>query len=151
MIQRILAALDGSFRAPDVFDAAVEVAEKFDSTIYVLRAISFPQEWQAAAAGSHTDPLPAYLTRAALEELGCLMVPVASRRFVVAPPLVRVGEAWKVIVAVSNELDVDLIVIGSHGYRGLDRLLGTNAGRVVNLARRNVLVVHDPAQERDPP
>jgi nucleotide-binding universal stress UspA family protein len=37
---------------------------------------------------------------------------------------------------------VDLIVIGSHGYHGLDRVLGTTAARVSNLARRNVLVVH---------
>ena len=39
-------------------------------------------------------------------------------------------------------MKADLIVLGSHGYHGLDRLLGTTAGKVVNLARRNVLVVH---------
>jgi nucleotide-binding universal stress UspA family protein len=36
---------------------------------------------------------------------------------------------------------VDLIVIGSHGYDALDRLLGTTAAKVVNHADRSVLVV----------
>jgi nucleotide-binding universal stress UspA family protein len=49
---------------------------------------------------------------------------------------------WKAILGVAERLDVDLIVIGSHGYGGLDRVLGTNAARVVNLGDRSVLVVH---------
>jgi nucleotide-binding universal stress UspA family protein len=36
-----------------------------------------------------------------------------------------------------------LIVIGSHGFSGIDRLLGTTAGRVVNHADRSVIVVRD--------
>jgi nucleotide-binding universal stress UspA family protein len=37
-----------------------------------------------------------------------------------------------------------LIVIGSHGYGGLDRVLGTTAARVVNHALCSVLVVRPP-------
>jgi nucleotide-binding universal stress UspA family protein len=33
--------------------------------------------------------------------------------------------------------------VGSHGYHGLDYLLGTNASKVANLAHRDVFVVHD--------
>ena len=35
----------------------------------------------------------------------------------------------------------DLIVIGSHGYSGIDRLIGTTAAKVVNHAKQSVLVV----------
>ena len=35
----------------------------------------------------------------------------------------------------------DLVVIGSHGYGGLDRLLGTTAAKVANRAPCSVLVV----------
>ena len=38
-----------------------------------------------------------------------------------------------------------LIVIGSHGYGGIDHLLGTTAARVVNHADRPVLVVRGPS------
>ena len=65
-------------------------------------------------------------------------------------PIVRTGDPWRVILEVGDELDVDLIVIGSHGYKGIDRLLGTTAANVVNMARRNVLVVHArPAAPRE--
>jgi universal stress protein F len=48
---------------------------------------------------------------------------------------------WDGICTAAKENDVDLIVLGSHGYGGLDKILGTNAGKVVNHADRNVLVV----------
>lgn len=37
--------------------------------------------------------------------------------------------------------DVDLIVIGLHGYGTLDRILGTTAAKVTNHTDRNVLVI----------
>ena len=40
--------------------------------------------------------------------------------------------------------NVDLIVIGSHGYGGIDRVIGTTAAKVVNHADRSVLVVRSP-------
>ncbi len=55
---------------------------------------------------------------------------------------VATGRPWVEILRKAVEIDADLVVIGSHGYRGWDRLLGTTAGRVVDLADRNVLVVH---------
>jgi nucleotide-binding universal stress UspA family protein len=48
---------------------------------------------------------------------------------------------------VSDELDVDLIVLGSHGYYGMDRILGTTAANVANLAHRGVLVVRERADK----
>ena len=49
--------------------------------------------------------------------------------------------AWDGICHAARELDVDLIVIGSHGYGAIDRVIGTTAAKVVNHADRNVLVV----------
>jgi nucleotide-binding universal stress UspA family protein len=43
----------------------------------------------------------------------------------------------------ARAIGADLIVIGSHGYGGLDRVLGTTAARVVNHADRSVLVVRN--------
>jgi nucleotide-binding universal stress UspA family protein len=42
---------------------------------------------------------------------------------------------------VARTVDVDLIVLGSHCYHGLDRVLGTVAAKVVNRADRDVFVV----------
>lgn len=146
MIRTILVALDGSTRAPGVYDAAAEIAERFGATLHPLRAISVPPEFPAAAAGSRTDPLPTHLTQEASEAIARIVSSVPSRNIVSRPPIVRVGEPWRLIIEVGDDIAADLIVIGSHGYHGLDRILGTTAARVANVAHRNVLVVHEHAE-----
>jgi nucleotide-binding universal stress UspA family protein len=142
VIRRILVPLDESPRAAGVLEAALEIAERFGASLRLFRAIAVPPDWPAAAAGNPVDPLPGHLTDLAVAELDELGRR-AAERVVVVPPIARIGEQpWRLIVALADELDVDLVVIGSHGYHGLDRVLGTNAGRVVNFAHRNVLVVH---------
>ena len=53
----------------------------------------------------------------------------------------QIGVAWDSICNYAREHDVDMIVIGSHGYRFIDRIIGTTAAKVVNHADRAVLVV----------
>ena len=55
----------------------------------------------------------------------------------------HVGSPWDGICRAAVEHDADLIVIGSHGYGTMDRLLGTTAAKVVNHADRPVLVVRE--------
>jgi nucleotide-binding universal stress UspA family protein len=54
---------------------------------------------------------------------------------------VTIGAPWQAICDAARDENVDLIVIGSHGYSAVDRLLGTTAAKVVNHADRSVLVV----------
>ncbi|HEX8792229.1 MAG TPA: universal stress protein [Polyangiaceae bacterium] len=142
MINRILVAVDGSDRAPMVFAAAVEIAAHFRAALRPFRAVMVPPEFPAAAAGSRSDPLAWHLLETAEEELAQL-IPDAPPGVLIEPPVVRIGQAWRLILAVADEIDADLVVIGSHGYHGLDRILGTTAARVANVSTRNVLVVHD--------
>jgi len=146
MIRTILVALDGSTRAPGVYDAAAEIAERFGATLQPLRAISVPPEFPAAAAGSRTDPLPMHMAEEAAGAIARIVSSVPPRNVLSRSPIVRAGEPWRLIIEVSDEIGADLIVIGSHGYHGLDRLLGTTAARVANVAHRNVLVVHEHAE-----
>jgi nucleotide-binding universal stress UspA family protein len=143
MIKRILVALDGSERAAGVFDAGVSLAERFGAYLYPFRAIEVPPEFPAAAAGSKLDPLPSLMTATAMEEMLALAAGAQARNVAVQAPLVRQGQPWRMILEAADELDADVIVVGSHGYHGLDRILGTTAGKVANLARRNVFVVHN--------
>lgn len=142
MINRILVALDGSDRAAGVFGAAADMAAHFRATLRPFRAVVVPPEFPAAAAGSRPDPLASHLLETAEAELAEL-VNGAPAGVIVEPPLVRVGQPWRLILTVAEEIDADLIVVGSHGYHGLDRILGTTAARVANVSSRNVLVVHD--------
>jgi len=140
MINRVLVALDGSSRAPDVFDAAAEIALRFDAALDLLRVIVVPPEFPPAAHMAVGDPLIKQLIGAAEADLAR----IADRSPVRIDGIhVRQGRSWRAILDVSELLDVDLVVIGSHGYHVLERMVGTTAARVSNLSRRNVLVVHE--------
>jgi nucleotide-binding universal stress UspA family protein len=142
MFHKILAALDASERAPSVFDVAVQVARLSGARLYVLRAVLVPPEFPPAAAGSPADPLVARMATDAMQDLSRL-VAATPENVALQPPMVRLGTPWRMILETAEECDVDLIVIGSHGYHGWDRVLGTTAGRVANSSTRSVLVVHE--------
>jgi nucleotide-binding universal stress UspA family protein len=141
VIRRLLVALDASARAPHVLAAACEIAQRFAASVVPLRIITIPLDFPPAAHLAHGDPLPAYLTEVATRELGVLLGSVPAG-VVAEAPCIRTGQPWRAIVDAAEELDADLVVIGSHGYHGVDRILGTTAGKVANLSRRNVLIVH---------
>ena len=63
-----------------------------------------------------------------------------------AGSMFRTGNPYEEIVSAAKETGIDLIVIGSHGYTGLGRLLlGSTADRVLQYAPCPVLVVKAPA------
>jgi universal stress protein A len=150
VIARVLVALDGSPRAPGVFDAAAELAARFGATLFPFRALFVPPEFPPAAAGSRADTLPDHLSKVAIDDLLRLAARPALVGARIEAPTVRLGTPWRLIIELSDELDVDLIVMGSHGYHVLDRILGTTAARVANLAQRHVYVVHDRSERAIP-
>jgi universal stress protein F len=146
MIRSILAAVDTSPRAPGVLAAAREVAARFGATLHVYRAVYVPPDIPAGAP-SGDDRGAAHMQRHADDDLRRIVGDAPDR---VEPVELTDEPPYRAILAAADRLDVDLIVIGSHGYRGIDRILGTNAARVVNLGLRNVLVVHE-RPPRPPP
>ena len=60
--------------------------------------------------------------------------------------LLKVGPEWERILDAVKEANVDLIVMGTQGRRGLPRLiLGSVAEKVVRLSPVPVLTVHGPS------
>jgi len=61
--------------------------------------------------------------------------------------LVRSGDPAEVIVNLANELQVDIIVMATHGHKGFTRLLlGSVAERVLREARQPVLTLRPEIQ-----
>ncbi len=140
-MRSILVAVDGSPRAVGVFTAGTDIARAMRAHVFLYRAVTIPPDFAPAAATKHGDPLPPFLEREARVELLGLMeqVPDVSCE----PRIEQAIQPWRAILAAADKVDADLIVLGSHGYHGWDRVLGTTAGKVANLAHRDVLVVHD--------
>jgi len=146
-VVRVLVALDETPRAAHVLDVALQVVEHLGGVAVPFRAVQVPPEFPPAAATSHRDELPAHLVAEATHALERLVANAPAGR--VAAPVVRIGQPWRAIVEVADEQGVDLIVIGSHGYHGLDRLLGTVSRHVADAAHHDVLIAHDESSAAD--
>jgi universal stress protein F len=138
-VKRILVALDGSLRAPTVLAAAARLAELTSGKLVLFRAIGIPSDVPREVLNVVDRRLEDLLIGNAHAELERIAATLPRDRVerIVTP----FATAWDGICCTARELDVDLIVIGSHGYGVIDRVLGTTAAKVVNHADRNVLVV----------
>jgi universal stress protein F len=138
-MDRILVALDDSPRAKAVLAHAVGLARRGGGKLRLLRAVMLPAEMPSnlwAVTPNKAVESAVDVARSQLQELANSVPPE-----LLDGATAQVGVAWDAICAAAREHDVDLIVIGSHGYRLLDRILGTTAAKVVNHADRSVLVV----------
>lgn len=140
MIRSLLVALDDSPRARTVMRVAGELARAFDARVFLFRIVDVPHEFPPAAH-VRRDELEDILIERAREA-------VVALAFQFPEAIVEVvadsGNApWRLVIEKAERVDVDVIVIGSHGFGGLDRFFGTNAARIADRAHRHVFVVHD--------
>ena len=139
----ILVALDGSPRAPLVLTTAIATARARGTRLMLFRSVGVPADVPQDLWRMSDEPLLDILEERAEEYLEDCDASV--------PPEVRggtkvvVGAPWQAICDTAGSVRCDLIVLGSHGYSGIDRLLGTTAAKVVNHAPCSVLVVRETA------
>lgn len=139
----ILVALDASPRARDVFETAVNLARKVGGKLVLFRAVGLPLGLPPEAYSMSPDALEVMLEREAREYLEGMAAEVPEGYF--QQVLVHTGTPWRSVCAVAEQVGADLVVIGSHGYQGVDRLIGTTAAKIVDHAKCSVLVVRSHA------
>jgi nucleotide-binding universal stress UspA family protein len=136
---RIFVAVDNSERATLVLDAAAKLASLTDGKLVLFRAVGISPELSKELLEVTDARLEEILLRNARADLEQRAKGIPAAR--IEKILVAFGTAWDEICRQAREVGADVIVIGSHGYSGFDRLLGTTAAKVVNHADRNVLVI----------
>jgi universal stress protein F len=144
----ILVALDGSPRAESVLAGAVGVARSRRAQLVLMRSIGVPADIPQDLWRSTDESLLDLLERRARAFLAQCdeKVPVEMR----GGTVVVIGSPWQSICDTAHSVRAELVVIGSHGYSGIDRLLGTTAAKVVNHAPCSVLVVRGRPDESTP-
>ena len=137
-ITNILVPTDFSACSEQALDYALEVAAKLDARVHLLSVIGVPTYGVAELGVGITAPMIDNLiadNQTALDQ-------VARDKKGIAQTLVRVGDARDVILRTAEELTADLIVMGTHGRRGISRaLLGSVAEMIVRTSPVPVLTV----------
>ncbi len=146
-LRQILVPVDFTETSERALSYAVEVARKFEASITVLHAYQIPVYGFPDGAYITAADVAAQLSTAAQGRLDSI---IESQKLAGVPivSVLRDGVAWEEINAVAQEIKADLIIIGTHGRRGLARaLLGSVAENVIRTAKIPVLVIHGPRDD----
>ena len=137
-ISNILVPFDYSAYSEQALDYATALATKLDARVHLLHVIGLRTygmaELGVGITAAKIDSLVVD-NQSALDKL-------AEERKLGTRALVRTGDARDVILHTAEELDADLIIMGTHGRRGISRaLLGSVAETVVRTSPIPVLTV----------
>lgn len=141
-MKRIVVGLDGSARAPAVLEAARKIAAAQDGKLTLVRAVGLPPDVPQDFWKTTDKPLLEVLKRRAKAYLDEMAARVQAGSL--AGSEVVIGTPWQAVCDTARRLNADVIVVGSHGYSGVDRLLGTTAAKIVDHATSTVVVVREP-------
>ncbi len=143
--KNILVPTDLSEGAQHALDYACELARTLDAKVHLLNVIGIPvlgvPELGVALTSTMIDGMIAE-NQKALDEL-------AAQKGCVGEVLLRTGDARDLINQTAIELGCDLIVMGTHGRRGIKRaLLGSVTESIVRSAPCPVLTVRRHEDEK---
>jgi nucleotide-binding universal stress UspA family protein len=137
MFEQVLFPTDGSEGAAFAFDHVLDLAATHDATVHVLSVADTTNGGLLPIRGDDEEALRApgdRLVREAAER--------ARERGVETVTAVRQGAPYREIVDYAGTNGVDLVVMSTHGRRGLERfLLGSTSERVVRRADVPVLTI----------
>lgn len=145
MFKHILIPVDGSPTALKAVDKAADLAKTFGSAVtivYVIDPYPFTGLGSDFAYGQAE-----YLSAASAEaqvateeaQRACAQAGISA-----STRVVEAHGAWRGIIETADQVNADLIVIGSHGRHGLEKLvLGSETQRVLSHSKRSVFVVRD--------
>ncbi|MGQ5718576.1 universal stress protein [Hyphomicrobiales bacterium] len=148
MYKHILIATDGSDLAQKGLDQGLELAAKLGSKVTILTVTEpFPMMATASSAGWIASPkdIEIYNENQASQAQSVLKAGAeTAAKYGVKAELKHIDDRWpaEAITEFSEKGDVDLIVMTSHGRRGIGRLLlGSQTSEVLTHTKTAILVV----------
>jgi nucleotide-binding universal stress UspA family protein len=144
----IVVGTDGSSTADRAVDVAGGLARVCGAAVHVVTASRPVRATVMAGAAAMAPPLPspAWLgddERVAAEEVVRRAGERLAQAGVSASAVARLGEPADALLAMAEEVEADLIVVGNRGMTGMRRyLLGSVADRVAHHAPCSVHIAH---------
>jgi nucleotide-binding universal stress UspA family protein len=146
-IKHILVPVDFSPASERSLDKALQLARAFDARVTLLHVWSLPAVGYAEGLAWPIDDLQ-QAAREALAEVYAKTVKLHPK----TDSVLLEGNEWRQILETVNSRGCDLVVMGTHGRRGLPRLLlGSVAERVVRPSPVPVLTVGLPKEASEKP
>lgn len=152
-IERILCPTDFSDFSERAFRRAMGLARWFGSQVTVLHVVPFtsPEVMMAGAVGPGYGGVRSELLASRHREARVAMERFLAPHLTEGVPIdtkILEGQPWQLIEEMATELQADMVVMGTHGRSGWERLvLGSTTEKIVRRLSCPVLTVgpHEPA------
>lgn len=138
-MKKILVATDASEYSRQALKSALELARKFHSEIELLFVMYKPLVYNASLLDGQVDP-PFQSEQSAEQALKATLQGIDVSDVTVIKKIVQGKPANMILQEIENE-NIDLVVMGSHGYGVISgALLGSVSQRVLHGAKCSVLI-----------
>jgi nucleotide-binding universal stress UspA family protein len=143
--KKILLATDFSPASEPALHHALALAGRYGSELYIAHVI--PPELMGFAPQEETETKIQQAHALAEKELE-LLLNTARQKGISCHPLIGEGAIWDVLQDMIHQNGIELIIVGTHGRRGLRKLLlGSVAEEVFRMAPCPVLTVGPKTRE----
>jgi nucleotide-binding universal stress UspA family protein len=144
MYAEILVPTDGSPASDAAIEHAIDLADRYDARLHALYVVD-GATYSSLEAGAE---IVVEALESEGEEATKRVADAAGDAGVECVSSVVSGTAYRSIQDYVDEHDIDVVVMGTHGRKGLDRyLLGSVTERVVRTSDVPVLTVRQPTDE----
>lgn len=147
MYRKILVPIDGSATAARGLHEAMRLAADQKATIRLIHVVNELMVMASYEGTIYSGELITALRESGQRILEQARQHVAAQGIAVEAELLEAhgGQAGSAIVKDADHCQADIIVLGTHGRRGLSRVvMGSDAEQVVRLAKIPVLLVRNP-------
>ena len=146
MFTRIMLATDGSKLSQKAVKIAIDMASKFNAELVAVKVI--PRYVQTYFEGSFTvadidvKSIEAQWAAGAQQVLDKIATSAAAKGVIVKTSVIKSDDISDGLVKAANKMKADLIVMASHGRKGIKRvLLGSETQNVLTHSEVPVLVL----------
>lgn len=142
-IEKILVPIDFSENSAKILDTAIFFAEKFNAKLFVVFVMQTLDDY----SGFFVPHMPIAqfeeeMRQSAEKKMGSF-IEENMKKEVLHDATVLNGDIAEELINYAKDKDTDLIIMGTHGYKGLEKVLfGSVADKVVKLAPCPVLTVN---------
>jgi nucleotide-binding universal stress UspA family protein len=142
-IGKILLPIDFSEAAIKILQYAIFVAEKFNAKIFIIYVMEYPYTLSGLAPSRLDNEYEEQMLRFAEKRMTSFLeehrglIPLSYESSILS------GHPAEKIINYAEMEGVDLIIIGTHGHKGLEKMLfGSVAEKVVKLAPCPVMTIN---------
>ena len=142
-VKKILLPIDFSEAAIKILQYAIFVAEKFNAKIFIIYVMEYPYTLSGVAPSRPDNEYEDQMISFAEKRMASFLkehrglLPLSYESSILS------GHPAEEIISYAAMERVDLIIIGTHGHKGLEKMLfGSVAEKVVKLAPCPVLTIN---------